>query len=197
MADKPPLYFEKRCMKCETPLARKDGERRKQFAARVFCDRNCAYDFRAGNLDARFWEKVIKLGQDECWEWNGQKWPSGHGILLFRGNKFQATHVSLLIAGHEQPHPSLMALHSCDNPPCVNPVHLRWGTSKDNVGDMFERERDRIPRGKQNGHAKLTDAIVRDLRKSDEPLSHWANKTGVSVSTLSSARNGKTWRHVI
>ena len=35
--------------------------------------------------------------------------------------------------------PDLCALHSCDNPPCCNPTHLRWGTISENTREAFER----------------------------------------------------------
>ena len=35
----------------------------------------------------------------------------------------------------------VFALHSCDNPPCVNPDHLRWGSQADNVADSVKRRR--------------------------------------------------------
>lgn len=33
------------------------------------------------------------------------------------------------------------ALHSCDNPLCCNPEHLRWGTQRENVKDCHDRGR--------------------------------------------------------
>lgn len=32
-----------------------------------------------------------------------------------------------------------MVLHNCDNPCCMNPMHLRLGTGVDNANDMYER----------------------------------------------------------
>jgi DNA-directed RNA polymerase specialized sigma24 family protein len=49
-----------------------------------------------------------------------------------------------------------LVLHSCDNPPCVNPEHLRAGTQRDNRRDAVIRRR--TARGERNAAAKLTDA---------------------------------------
>lgn len=50
-----------------------------------------------------------------------------------------AHRVSLALDGRD-PGP-LDAIHSCDNPPCVNPAHLRPATTRENVADMIAKER--------------------------------------------------------
>jgi len=47
-------------------------------------------------------------------------------------------------------------LHSCDNPSCINPAHLRIGTNRDNMLDMISRGR--------GGNQKLSVDDVRAIR---------------------------------
>ncbi len=37
----------------------------------------------------------------------------------------------------------MVVMHTCDNPPCCNPAHLKLGTPGDNVRDRIERLRGR------------------------------------------------------
>ena len=48
--------------------------------------------------------------------------------------------------------PEQLILHSCDNPGCVNPRHLRVGTHEENVKDR--QSRGRQAKGKDNGRYK-------------------------------------------
>ena len=37
----------------------------------------------------------------------------------------------------------MIVRHTCDNPPCINPMHLQLGTQGDNMRDRYMRGRDR------------------------------------------------------
>jgi hypothetical protein len=67
-----------------------------------------------------------------------------------------AHHFAWLEAGNSIP-PGVFLLHSCDNPPCVNPAHLRTGTNGDNMQDALARGR--------RSQAKLSPEDVRTIRK--------------------------------
>jgi hypothetical protein len=96
----------------------------------------------------RFWEKVDKPGgADACWLWTGTPDVNGYGKLWWfdHTNKGKFAHrISWEL--HNGPIPDgLFVLHSCDNPPCVNPKHLFLGTQLDNMRDMVAKGRDRNP----------------------------------------------------
>lgn len=76
-------------------------------------------------LVERFWPKVVKAGDDECWIWTGAK-IQGYGIIgrewPKRGNHF-AHRASYEI--HIGPIPEGMTIdHLCFRKDCVNPRHL-------------------------------------------------------------------------
>jgi hypothetical protein len=91
----------------------------------------------------RFWAKVDKRTDAECWPWTGYRAPSGHG-QIGKGSRdagLISTHVySFLLHGKCLP-PYLCVLHTCDNGWCVNPAHLYAGTKSQNIQDAWDRQR--------------------------------------------------------
>lgn len=92
-----------------------------------------------------FWKNVQRGAADECWPWLRSTNGRGYGRLNFRGKHWGAHRVAYTL--HHGKEPKLCVLHSCDNPICCNPAHLREGTHHDNMRDMDERGRRVVRRG--------------------------------------------------
>lgn len=88
----------------------------------------------------RFLQFVEVHGVNECWPWTGDKYAKGYGRFRLNGKMRLAHRISHLIF-HGVLDDMFMVLHSCDNPPCCNPYHLRQGTHLDNTRDAMLRNR--------------------------------------------------------
>ena len=150
-------------------------------------------------LRERFDESVPDRPQDGCWLWARSRFADGYGRALFReGGKqvsIRASHIALTLAGKPRPD-GADALHSCDNPSCVNPAHLRWGNDKMNARDREDRNR-RVPvRGVRHGMSKLTDEKVVAIRQDPRTHREVAKDFGVSFSLVAAVRRREIWRQV-
>ncbi|MFE0541064.1 HNH endonuclease signature motif containing protein [Streptomyces sp. NPDC058891] len=74
-----------------------------------------------------------------CWEWTGSRIGKGYGNFRMKGQNF-LIHRSSYEIHHGRVPAGLFVLHSCDNPPCANPEHLRAGSHGDNMRDRSERD---------------------------------------------------------
>jgi len=151
------------------------------------------------SLRTRFWSKVDKRGPGDCWPWTGATNERGYGVMRPEGRRsgptVKAHRVPLLLAGIDPE--GWCVLHSCDNPPCVNPAHLRIGTKADNTRDMLSRQRGLV--GRRNGNAKLTEAQAAEIRRrrnAGELRKDLAAEFNVSGATVTRIANGEGWRHV-
>ena len=78
---------------------------------------------------------------DTCWLWTGAKAGSGrYAVIRLNGI---STRVSHLVIGSPRPSLKHYACHTCDNPSCVRPDHLFWGTASDNAIDMVLKGRNK------------------------------------------------------
>lgn len=74
-----------------------------------------------------------------CWNWTGKRNVGGYGLIRINGRTFIASRVAWTLINGEPG--SLFVLHKCDNPPCINPLHLFLGSHKDNSADMVRKGR--------------------------------------------------------
>lgn len=92
-------------------------------------------------IEERFVEKVDKSGGiDACWIWLGAT-DGRYGMIWFNGRNVRATRISWELF-HGKPFPDGMdACHTCDNPRCVNPLHIWPGTPSENALDAVRKGR--------------------------------------------------------
>lgn len=75
---------------------------------------------------------------DHCIEWTGAKSSMNYGWVSSRR---QYAHRWAYEKFYGPIPEGLHVLHSCDNPPCINPAHLRAGKPSDNMRDAMSRGR--------------------------------------------------------
>lgn len=157
-------------------------------------------------LKKRFWSRIRTKDINECWEWEGAHCPNGYGQMKIPKSRklITVTRLSLAIAENLNflPSPKILCCHKCDNPKCVNPNHLFWGTHYDNQMDSVNKGRSKPgfnktnQQGESNVNAKLTKKNVEEIRtllgqnKSNRSI---AETFGVTHSTISSIKKNKTW----
>lgn len=135
----------------------------------------------------RWWRRVDKRGDDECWPWLGSVNKQGYGMFEMQHKPIRAL-TSAHRAGWIYANGHLdrweLVCHRCDNPICVNPRHLFVGTPLDNTADMMSKGRAPMPAGGRP--QKTTLAQRNEMRKAHAEGSHpveLAVKYGLSTST--------------
>lgn len=152
-------------------------------------------------LAERFWEKVEVGPADSCWCWEGGKNPLGYGKLNIRHVGWRLAHrVAWELTCGVIPD-GLCVLHSCDNPPCCNPSHLRLGTRRDNSNDKVARHRQSYIRGEKCTNAKLTEKQVLEIRRvyatGGIKQIELARRLGVGKTLIGYIVNHKAWKHLL
>lgn len=154
--------------------------------------------------ESRFLENIDVNGptmphmETPCHIWLGASNKDLYGIFYLGNEKTMLAHrwAYLHWVGEipsEKPH----VLHHCDNPPCVNPTHLRAGTVQDNMDDMKSRKRHRF--GETSVQAKLTNEQVMSIRercRDGESLSSIGRSYGMHHSHIGEICVGNLWAHL-
>jgi hypothetical protein len=169
-------------------------------------------DFDAGFCN-RFWAKVSAgtFAKDACWSWTAALNNKGYGFIWSRahGGPILAHQASYTMTYGAVP-VGCEIIHTCDNPACVNPQHLKEATHAENMADMMRKGRQaRGPEhrrktlagmrlGERHPKAKLTDAQVQDIkekRAAGVAAVKLAREYGVSHQLVSQIALGRSRRH--
>lgn len=132
---------------------------------------------------AGFWARVFKAGAKSCWLWKGTI-KDGYGQLKRPdGTNVYAHRASVEIRNGRRVPDHLVVMHTCDNPRCVNPHHLRVATQRENVLDMHRKGRapTQVLKGDRHGSSKVSDAEVKAMRAA------WAERHVTKVTQVALA----------
>jgi hypothetical protein len=92
------------------------------------------------SIKEKLLSKIIKT--KECWIWTGHKNHKGYGVLWdSKSKKLKRTHRLSFETFNGKIKDKLHVLHRCDNPSCINPLHLFLGTNSDNQKDAVKKGR--------------------------------------------------------
>ena len=121
-------------------------------------------------------------------------------VVLFRNNKRFTRRVHrLVLEAFVGPRTEGTECRHLNGDPFDNHLeNLKWGTHLENMQDM-ELHGTSCLRGEKHGLAKLTDAIVRNIRmatKAGTTQMSIARQLGVDQSTISDVVRRKHWKHI-
>ena len=155
--------------------------------------------FEFEGVPERFDSKVTRSG--DCLVWTRSTAGNGYGTFRLSRPTRRYVYAHRLALERKIGRPLAVgerALHSCDNPPCVNPDHLRVGDQHDNMADASARGR--TLRGESGTKTKLTERevlqILALLRMPDANQTEIAARYGVSRPAIGMIKAGKTWAYL-
>ena len=94
----------------------------------------------------RFLVKVKNGAPSECWPWTAAKDRDGYGRFKVMGRHVPAHRMAFVLTRTQDLGEIEVVMHTCDNPSCCNPAHLKAGTQVENIADRSAKGRNALGR---------------------------------------------------
>ena len=127
--------------------------------------------------------------EDECWTLPGRSHSRGYPDVSYQGKICKVGRLVLEV--YEGPPNGRYMIHECHNPRCVNPKHLRWGSSQENALDKSHAGR--------HHNQMLTSSdipVIRKLFDDGESYADIGLLFGVNAETVRAVRRRISWAHI-
>lgn len=86
---------------------------------------------------SRFWSKIDKRGENDCWEWSGYVKPDGYAQFHLNHKYIYVHRLAYMDAYSTSIPKGLMVEHKCHNRKCCNPSHFHLVTPQENKENLF------------------------------------------------------------
>lgn len=177
------MIKEKYCKHCKTEIK----DQHKFNSSQSYCSIKCRFDSN----------KKDKI--NDCLIWIDNANYNWYPKISFNNERYYAHRLSCEFAHGPAPSSKHFACHSCDNPKCINPDHLRWGLPQENVNDMMERKRHKTKNGSGEtaSRAKFTNEQVKYIREFEIGTHETIGKKyGVSRSCIKKIKTYRTYKDI-
>ena len=184
---------------------RKNREYQKAFYERKKNGEGPRDPGRPKNTSEVLWSKVDKKGEDECWPWLGVKNKNGYGRTTINEYQYYAHRVifnlvnpgMITLQAPKSSDETGFIMHTCDNPSCCNPKHLKVCTHAENMADKAKKGRCPDYKGGKGPRCKLTMVQAkeaRELKKNGMSTRDLAKQFGISLPSMKTLLAGKSYK---
>lgn len=139
-------------------------------------------------LPDKFMSKIL-FSDTGCWLWIGAKNSTGYGRFLTGGKRYLAHRFAYENINGEIPEGNVVC-HICDVRSCVNPEHLRSDSQRNNIMEMFEKNR-----SNRRKSYFLTSEQIQEIRKSEDSKNDLSKRYGISIGHVRKIKHRSNAEH--